>query len=67
MMKDEFVQEIEAFLKAHKVAPSAFGRAAVNDRSFVADLKAGKRDVKMSTVEKVRKYMKDYEKGHAVA
>jgi hypothetical protein len=38
----DFLTEIDNFLTASKMAPSAFGRAAVGDPNFVGDLRAGR-------------------------
>lgn len=53
------LDEIEAFLEAAGMSPTAFGTQALNDPPFVAQLRAG-RDVKMSTVEKVRAFMREH-------
>lgn len=51
-----FLDKIEAFLKANEMSATAFGMAALNDPRFVMDLRGG-RDVKMSTIERVEKFM----------
>jgi predicted transcriptional regulator len=61
-MKKEFLKEIQAFLRAHRMQPSTFGLKAMNDKSFVTDLMINGRDVKTSTIERVRKFMREYEK-----
>lgn len=53
------IDEIEAFLKANEMSATAFGTQALNDPPFVAQLRAG-RDVKMSTVERVRAFMQQH-------
>lgn len=50
------IDEIEAFLKAREMSATAFGRLALNDPPFVAQLRAG-RDVKESTIERVRAFI----------
>lgn len=60
MTQDEFMAEVEAFLSAHRIAPSDFGVAAVNDRSFVFDLRNKDRSPSLKTVERVREYMATY-------
>lgn len=42
-MTHPIVQEIDSFLKAHKMAESYFGRRATNDWKLVAQLRAGRR------------------------
>ncbi len=54
------LQEIEAFLEAQSMSATAFGTKALNDPPFVQQLRNG-RDVKMSTVEKARAFMRDFE------
>jgi hypothetical protein len=50
------IDEIEAFTKRHEMSEWAFGEAALNDRHFLRQLRAG-RDIRMSTLEKVRGFM----------
>ena len=58
------LQEIEAFLLANSMSATAFGADALNDPPFVAQLRNG-RDVKLSTAERVRKFMADPERQKA--
>lgn len=51
--------EIEAFLSSNGMSATAFGAQALNDPPFVQQLRSG-RDPKMSTVERVRKFMADF-------
>ena len=51
------LDEIEAFLLATGMSATAFGARALNDPPFVQQLRTG-RDIKMSTAEKVRKFMR---------
>lgn len=53
------LQQIEAFLKAHSMSATAFGTKSLNDPPFVQQLRDG-RDVKMSTVEKVQTFMREW-------
>ena len=39
---EAFLAEVEAFLERSKMPASEFGKAAVNDRSLVRDLRAGR-------------------------
>lgn len=53
-------EQVEAFLTRHDMSPVTFGRKALRDPHFVRDFRAG-RDLKMSTVDKVRAFMAEYE------
>ena len=57
-----FAQEIWDFLNKHEMAPSTFGRAAVNSPSFVQRVSWGK-PVTTATMEKVKKFMQEYKNG----
>jgi len=59
-MKKEFLKEINAFMDAHAMKWTQFGKLAMNDKSFVNNLMIDGRDVKISTIEKVRKFMRTY-------
>lgn len=50
------ILDIESFLKAHELSPTAFGDAALGDRHFVRQLRAGRR-VWPETEQKVRDFM----------
>lgn len=52
--------EIEAFCHRNAMAETAFGLRALNDKGFVRELRNG-RDLKLSTVEKVRAWMAAHE------
>lgn len=52
----KLISEIERFLAKHDMAPTRFGSLVMADPSFVSDLQHG-RDIKTSTVEKVRAFM----------
>ena len=54
------IDEIEAFLERTKMSATAFGKIALNDPPFVQQVRDG-RDVKWSTVEKVRAFMADWQ------
>lgn len=49
--------EIERFIKAHNMAPSRFGRNAVNDPKLVSNLRAG-REMRPATADRVREYIR---------
>jgi hypothetical protein len=55
--KDELLGEIAAFLAETAMAPSTFGRHAVNDGKFVGRLRNGA-GLTVATVDRVRDYMK---------
>lgn len=57
----EFIARIDAFLERTGMAQAAFGEMACKDRSFVADLKSGSREPRLSTIEKVEKWMAEYQ------
>jgi len=52
---EELLADIDAFLARHEMAPSTFG-AALNDRHFVRQLRAGRR-VWPETEARVRNFM----------
>jgi hypothetical protein len=49
--------EVEKALKKTGMSPTRFGRDAVSDPSFVFDLREGKRDLRLSTVQRVRDFI----------
>lgn len=51
-----FLGEVEAFLAASKIDPTAFGKMAMKDPSFVFDLRNG-RSPSGKTMDKVRAWM----------
>lgn len=55
----QILAEIEHFCATVGLPESRFGELALKDKPFVADLRAG-RDVRMSTVEKIRAFMAEY-------
>lgn len=60
----DILTEIEGFCERHGLAETRFGEMAMGDKPFVRQLREG-RDVRMSTVEKVRAFMASYEAGKA--
>ena len=56
---EQFINEIDTFCAVHGVKESNFGRMAMNYPAFVLSLRKG-RDLRMTTVEKVRLFMRDY-------
>lgn len=53
----QFRDRVEAFLVETGMKQAEFGDLACNDRSLVADLRGGQRDFRMSTIEKVDRFM----------
>jgi hypothetical protein len=64
-MDAHLLQDIEAFLGRHQMAPTTFG-AMVNDRHFVRQLRAGRR-VWPETASRVRQAMADFENRKAAS
>lgn len=60
----ELINEIEAFCAKHEMTEGQFGLGALNDKNFVIDLRNG-RDLRMSTLERVRNWMAEYVRGVA--
>jgi len=61
---DTFLREVETFLGETGMPPSRFGKLAVNDAKFVTSLRGGA-DVRTGTMDRVRKFMRDFEgNGH---
>ncbi len=54
---EQFVADVEAFLKANNLTPSAFGREALNDPSFVLELRRGRKPG-LGSVDKVYEFMR---------
>jgi len=48
--------EIRKYLKAHNLSPTQFGKAAMNDPMFIAELRAG-RELRPATVAKLKAFM----------
>lgn len=56
-MTEELLAEIEAALAKSGLSATKFGKDAVGDPSFVFDLRDGKRDLRVSTVQRVRDFI----------
>jgi hypothetical protein len=61
--REEFLQEIEAFLAKTGMAPTTFGLKAVNDRAFINRLRGSISNTSaqgpgLDTVRKIRSFMK---------
>lgn len=59
MAHHPIIADIDAFLKAHDMAASTFGREAVKDWKFVKELKQGRR-LWPETEAKIRRFMATY-------
>lgn len=59
-LQEQFTLEVESFLEHHGMDPGWFGRQALNDNKFVAQLRAKNRAPTLRTVEKVRAWMAQY-------
>lgn len=66
-LADDFKDRVNGFLARTGMSPSAFGRQVANDGSFVADLNSGEREVRLSTIEKVDKFIAGFDAGLAHA
>ena len=53
------LSDIEKFTRRHNLSEWQFGEMAMNDRHFLRQLRDG-RDLRMSTVEKVQRFMTSY-------
>lgn len=58
--RDAFLADIRAFLAKHDMAADVFGKLAMNDVAFVYRLR--ERDIRASTIDKVRAFMAAYDK-----
>ena len=56
----DFRDRVEAFIARTGMTPSGFGKLACNDGSFVEDLRQGSREVRLSTIDKVDKFMREH-------
>ena len=58
---DRFLRDIDAFLARTGLAESALGRKAVNDGSFVSDVRKG-RSPSLGLVDDTYAFMREYER-----
>lgn len=58
-IKDDLINDIDAYLARSGMTATEFGVAVLNDTAFVHRLRRGK-DVRVATVEKVRAWMRDH-------
>jgi aspartate carbamoyltransferase catalytic subunit len=66
LFMDTLITEIDTFTALHGINERDFGLQALNDKNFVPQLRAG-RDLRMSTVVKVRDFMAAYQPQSAAA
>ncbi len=59
-LRTELIKEIEAFLKKTGMTPTRFSERSTGDRTLMISLDRG-RDLKLSTVEKIRAFMRNYD------
>lgn len=60
--KEKLITEISLFCTTYGVPPSTFGRMALNNPNFVSDLHKPTYDPHLSTVTKLRVWMKNQAK-----
>lgn len=60
------IDTVKDFLAAHGMAPTTFGRLAMNDPHFVRDLESGRR-MFAETEAKARNFMEAYQPQQAAA
>ena len=56
-IEDDFRAEVFAYIEATGISPTAFGMKSVNDPAFINGLRAGERELRLSTMRKVREWM----------
>jgi hypothetical protein len=59
LTSDQFLADIEAFLRDAAMSATAFGRACVRDPNLVSDLRDG-RDPRLQMVERVRAFIQSH-------
>ena len=59
-LRAELIRDIEAFLKRTGMTPTRFS-AECGDRTLMITLRAKNRDLKLSTVERIRAFMRDFD------
>lgn len=66
MSTRDLIEEVDAFLQRTGMTQTAFGLRVLNDASFVRRLRQGL-DVRLSTVERLRSFMREYEREERAA
>ena len=59
-LRQELLEEIDAFCERHDMPESVFGLHCLNDKGFVGRLRRKQRDVLSETIDQVKKWMKAY-------
>jgi hypothetical protein len=59
MIKEQFLKEVEDFLRQSGMRHTAFGKQTMGDFSFVTRLRNEKKDVTSKTIENVRRWMRE--------
>lgn len=67
METQPLIDAVKAFLAAHDMAPTTFGREAMNDPHFVRDLEKGERRMFPETEARARRFMDTYTPQQAAA
>jgi tRNA-dihydrouridine synthase len=57
MTTSELLSEIEEALRKTGLSPTMFGKKAVGDPNLVFELREGRRDMRASTMQKVRAFI----------
>lgn len=60
---DELFHKIDRFLERHRMEPTAFGVAAINDGHLYFHLRDGKRKLRRKTRGKIEDFLKTYKNG----
>jgi hypothetical protein len=60
-MAKDLLSDVERFLRKHKMEPMQFGRLALKNGYFVAQLRAGS-NPRVDTYERVKRFMEGYQK-----
>lgn len=63
---DDLIKDIEAFRAENDLSEWQFGELALNDRHLIRQLRSG-RDLRMSTVERLRTFMAEYKPSERAA
>jgi hypothetical protein len=64
--RDELLAEVESFLTRSGMTPTRFGVEAMSDRTFVRNLRRSL-DVRSSTIDRVRQFIRETDNRKRVA
>lgn len=56
----EFRNEVKRYIEAAKIKPTRFGKDAASDPTFVFELLNKKREPRLSTIDKIRRFMREH-------